>query len=85
MAHDQARLPIAYRLYWPSDWAADQDRRYQAGVPDQLQFQSQREIALDQIRQATQEGAPPPGTVLADPAYGNRFSCGCELTGLGLR
>src|SRR3989454_12603718 len=45
-------LPIAYRLYLPKDWAEDGARREKAEVPEQVQFQTKPEMALDQIRAA---------------------------------
>jgi SRSO17 transposase len=66
----QASLPIAWRLYLPEIWAGDPERRNKAGVPEEIGFRTKLEIALDQIRQAIDDGVPQ-GTVLADPAYGN--------------
>src|SRR3982750_1078712 len=45
-------LPIAYRLYLPDIWASDKARRKQAGVPEEIEFQTKPQIALDQIRNA---------------------------------
>src|SRR5881397_3668634 len=45
-------LPIAWKLYLPESWANDPKRRIQAGVPEQIQFQTKPQIALGQIRQA---------------------------------
>jgi SRSO17 transposase len=84
VAHDQASLPIAYRLYLPKDWAEDKARRQKAGVPAPVRFQTKPEIALDQIRQALQDGVSP-GVVVADVAYGNDTIFRDELTWLGLR
>ena len=62
-------LPIAYRLYLPKDWAEDAARREKAEVPEEIEFQTKPEIALDQIRAAA--AAPVArGVVLADAAYG---------------
>jgi SRSO17 transposase len=62
-------LPIAYRLYVPDVWASDKERRKQAGVPDEIEFQTKPQIALDQIRNAVND-AVPRGVVVADAAYG---------------
>src|SRR5208283_5391851 len=42
-----ASLPIAWRLYLPEAWAKDAERRQQAGVPEQIRFQTKPEIALE--------------------------------------
>ena len=62
-------LPIAYRLYLPKDWAQDGERREQAEVPEVIEFQTQPEIALEQIRAAAAAQVAR-GVVLADAAYG---------------
>lgn len=79
-----ASLPIAWRLYLPEAWAADSARRRQAGVPEEVRFQSKPEIALGQIRQAVKE-AVPRGIVLADAAYGNGSEFRAAITELGLK
>lgn len=63
-------LPIAYRLYLPEAWAADESRRQKAGVPAEIAFETKPQIALKQIRQAAEAGVER-GVVLADAAYGN--------------
>jgi SRSO17 transposase len=70
-------LPMAYRLYLPQSWAQDAERREEAGVPEEIRFQTKPEIALAQIRQAV-ENEVPHGVVLADAAYGtdNEFRAG---------
>ena len=62
-------LPVAYRLYLPKEWAEDAERRERAEVPEEIEFQTKPEIALEQIRQAAAAGLER-GTVLADAAYG---------------
>src|SRR5215471_2420761 len=62
-------LPIAYRLYLPKDWTEDTGRREKAEVPEEVEFQTKPEIALDQIRAAVAAQVPG-GIVLADAAYG---------------
>jgi SRSO17 transposase len=65
-----ASLPIAWRLYLPEEWANDPERRQQADVPKEVEFQTKPQIALAQIRQAVEDGVPP-GVVLADEVYGS--------------
>lgn len=51
-------LPIAWRLYLPEVWCQDAERCRQAGVPEGITFQTKPEIALEQIRQAMEQGVP---------------------------
>ena len=83
VASDTASLPIAYRLFLPSDWAEDGERRAKAGVPDDVNFQTEGEIALDQIK-AAQTASLTPGVVLADAGYGPSTPFRTGLTDLGL-
>jgi SRSO17 transposase len=62
-------LPIAWRLYLPEIWASDPKKRKQAGVPEEIRFETKPQIALGQIRQAVEEGVAP-GVVVADAGYG---------------
>jgi SRSO17 transposase len=82
-ANDHASLPIAWRLYLPDDWATDPDRRAQAGVPDDIIFQTKPEIALDQLRAARAAGIEA-DMVLADAAYGNDTAFRDGITAIGL-
>jgi SRSO17 transposase len=70
LATAQASLPVAYQLYLPEVWAQDPARRKQAGVPQEIRFQTKPEIALAQIRWLVEEGVTH-APVLADAAYGN--------------
>src|ERR1700674_2243516 len=83
IATHQASLPVAYRLYLPNEWADDAPRRSQAGVPEDVTFQTKPEIALQQMRQAQADGVPP-AVALADPAYGNNGGFRAGITELGL-
>jgi SRSO17 transposase len=56
LAHHHASLPVAYRLYLPKEWAEDEDRRSKAGVPDDIDFETKPEIALQQVRWACEVG-----------------------------
>jgi SRSO17 transposase len=77
-------LPIGYRLYLPKEWAEDSDRREKAEVPEELEFQTKPEIALEQIRAAVAAKVPG-GIVLADAAYGINTEFRDGLTELELQ
>ena len=69
LANHHASLPVAWRLYLPKEWAADHERRRKAGVPDEIDFKTKPESALEQI-EATLKGGLPRGVVLMDAGYG---------------
>lgn len=77
-------LPIGYRLYLPKEWAEDPERREKAEVPEEVEFQTKPEIALDQIRAAVAAKVPG-GIVLADAAYGINTEFRDGLTALELQ
>jgi SRSO17 transposase len=77
-------LPIAYRLYLPKEWTEDTKRLKKAEVPEEIEFQTKPEIALDQIRAAVAAQVTP-GVVLADAAYGMNTEFREQLTQLQLQ
>ena len=77
-------LPIAYRLYLPKEWAEDSERREETEVPQEVEFQTKPDIALDQIRAAVAAEVDC-GVVLADAAYGINTEFRDGLTGLELQ
>lgn len=83
LASVQGSLPIAYQLYLPKDWAADPARRKTAGVPGDITFATKPEIALAQMRQASDSGVPT-GVVLADAGYGDETAFRDGITELGM-
>src|SRR3954464_7582654 len=83
LANHTASLPVAYRLYLPQEWADDPARRKTAGVPEGITFQTKPEIALDQIRAATEAGLPR-GVILMDAGYGSDTQLRTDVTALGL-
>ena len=79
-----ASLPICWRLYLPEVWAGDAERRQRAGVPEDIEFRTKPEIALEQMREAIAQQVPV-GAVLADAGYGNGTQFRASITELGLQ
>ena len=77
-------LPVAYRLYLPREWAEDAEKRKRTEVPEEVEFRTKPDIALDQIRAAVAANLHR-GVVLADAAYGINTGFREELTQLGLQ
>ena len=80
---EKASMPIAFRLYLPEAWTKDRKRRKKTGVPEEIEFQTKTDIALDQIKRARQRGIPE-GVVLADAGYGHDTSFRMALTEMAL-
>ena len=76
-------LPVACRLYLPKEWADDAERRKKTEVPEEVQFQTKPQVALDQLRAAVTAEVDR-GVVLADAAYGMNTEFREGLSGLGL-
>ena len=70
IANHAASLPVAYRLYLPKDWAEDKSRRHKVAVPEEIDFKTKPEIALEHIRWACEIGLPG-DLVLLDAGYGH--------------
>jgi SRSO17 transposase len=83
LANRHASLPVAWRLYLPAEWAADRARRRKVGVPEDLDFRTKPEIALEQLRWACAAGLPR-GVVLLDAGYGNNSGLRADITALDL-
>jgi SRSO17 transposase len=83
IANRHASLPVAYRLYLPEQWVADDDRRRKTGVPEDIVFKTKPQIALDQIREACEAGLPR-GVVLMDAGYGANTDLRTDIAALGL-
>src|SRR3954454_19619608 len=43
--------PVDVRLYLPKEWAADQQRRAKAGVPQGVRFRTRHELAVDMLQE----------------------------------
>lgn len=83
LASARGSVPIDYRLYLPREWAEDAVRRQTCGVPEDVEFATKPQIALEQMRAACQAGVTP-GVVLADAAYGDETGFRDGITELGL-
>ena len=83
LACEQGSLPVAWQLYLPHVWAEDDARRAKAGIPEDIEFSTKPQIALQQMRDLLSEGAPR-HCVLADAGYGIDYSFRQGLTDLGL-
>ena len=82
IANHDASLPVTYQLYLPKAWAEDDDRRRKAGVPEEIEFKTKPEIALEQIRWACEIGLPG-SMVLLDAGYGHDSKLRTGITELG--
>jgi SRSO17 transposase len=80
---EQGSLPVACQLYLPVAWAQDKSRRAKAGVPENIEFATKPQIALQQIRDLLAQGAPQ-HCVLADAGYGVDYAFRQGLSDLGL-
>ena len=80
---EDGSLPVAWQLYLPHMWAEDKARRVKAGIPEDIEFATKPQIALQQIRGLLAEGAPR-HCVLADAGYGVDYAFRQGLSDLGL-
>ncbi len=76
-------VPIDFALYLPESWTEDRARRREARIPDDVQFATKPELALQLLRRAVENGVPP-GLVLADQAYGTSREFRKGIRELGL-
>lgn len=83
IANEHASLAVAYSLYLPESWANDAERREKAGVPEEIEFKTKPQIALQQIEWACVSGLPR-GVCVADAGYGVCSTFRNRLTELGL-
>ena len=75
---------MPYQLCLPQNWADDRERRRKAGAPDEVEFKTKAEIALEQLRSAHQ-AALPRGVALLDAGSGNNTALRGGITALGMR
>lgn len=70
------------RLYLPEEWADDQERRREAGVPEGVVFRTKPELALEMIQEAVSTGTPF-RWVGGDSVYGDSPTFGQGVRALG--
>src|SRR6202167_3090638 len=51
--------PVGGRLYLPESWSGDRERCQGAGIPEEVEFATKPELALEILRQARHDGVPP--------------------------
>ena len=74
---------IDFELYLPRSWTDDAERRREARIPDEVEFKTKPQQALEMIRRAVEDGVPT-GAILADCGFGdsNDFRDGIRALGL---
>jgi SRSO17 transposase len=78
LTNDVLSVPAAYRLYLPESWAKDEARRRVARVPEEIEFRTKWQIALDQIDALLADGIPR-APVVMDAGYGTTTELRDEL------
>jgi hypothetical protein len=68
-------------LYVPQDWITDPKHRAKAGIPESIDFRTNPQIALEQIR-TTCANDLPRGVVLMDAGFGTDISLRDEIGAL---
>jgi len=66
----RGRAGIDQALYLPKDWAADPERRAEAGVPEAVAFWTKPQLALEMLERAL-DAEVPARWVVADEVYGS--------------
>ena len=82
LATRTSHLPIDFELYLPRSWTDSAKRRREAKIPDEVEFRTKPELALDMIQRAVEDGQPR-ATVLGDTAYGSSSTFRMALRSMG--
>jgi SRSO17 transposase len=84
LARGEVPVPVALRLFLPTDWTRDPVRCGRAGVPPaRRRFRTKTEIALEEVDRLRAVGVTF-GTVLADAGYGKSAAFRRALSARGL-
>ncbi len=78
-ASPRGRTFLDRELYLPKEWAADAERRKEAGVPKEVAFATKPQIARQMLAHAFKAGVPA-AWVTADSVYGGDFTLRKEVT-----
>lgn len=76
-------VPVDFELYLPKSWTSDEARRREARIPDEIEFRTKPELAIEMIRRAVTDGLPT-GVVLGDSAFGDSSDFRAEIRALDL-
>jgi SRSO17 transposase len=70
IATPTAHAPIDFELYLPKSWTEDEERREAARIPEEVEFKTKTDLALQMMERACRAGIP--GEILlADSGYGD--------------
>ncbi len=83
-ASPRGRALIDRRVYLPRSWTDDPDRCAATGVPDEVEFATKPELALEMITDTVASGTSA-GWVASDEAYGDNGAFRAGVAALGLR
>jgi SRSO17 transposase len=78
----QGRALIDRALYLPEEWAADDERRWKAGVPDDVSFATKPKLGRALLERAVAAGVPC-AWVAADSVYGGDYALRLERQPIG--
>jgi SRSO17 transposase len=81
-ASERGQAFIDRELYLPEEWASDEHRREQAGVPEEVGMRTKRELAKEMLLRALEAGVIAEW-VLADSVYGDTRRLGMLLESEG--
>lgn len=70
-ASSRGHATVDAQLFLPEVWTQDRDRCRAAGVPEEVEYRTKPQIALDLLRHAQQQGHLSARWVAADEVYGN--------------
>jgi SRSO17 transposase len=78
IADNERSVPIDWSIYLSESWTQDRQRCRKAGVPEDMEFRTKWQLALEMMDRALVSGIPK-GVVLADAAYGKVVEFRTEL------